>query len=289
LSACPIRLLAIDIDGTLLDTQGQLPERNRDALAAAQQAGVEIVLVTGRRYSFALPIARMLPFDTVLISSNGAVIRSAGGHTYHRQLLSIETAARALELARDWRDYTLLAYDTETNAQLVLEGLQRRTPGFLAWLERNRQFVAFAPVDQALRERAPEQPLQIMFSGPVAELRRIERLLLESELAASFRVMKTEYEDRDLSIVDIVHPECSKGNALKTWAGLRGYRREEVMAVGDNFNDFEMLQFAGLAVVMGNCVDGLRGDGWHSTGHCDDAGLAEAIHRWLLAGQERGC
>ena len=72
----PIRLIAIDIDGTLLDTKVQLSEENRAALRRAHEAGIEIVLGTGRRHNFALPIAQSLGFDLWLISSNGAVTRS---------------------------------------------------------------------------------------------------------------------------------------------------------------------------------------------------------------------
>lgn len=281
LIASPIRLLAIDVDGTLLDSKAQLPPRNRAALEAAHRAGVEVVLVTGRRFSFALPVAQLLPFDVVMITSNGALIKSSRGESYERQLLSIETAAHALQSTRQWRDYTMLAYDVDGPGQLVLEGVGKRTPSFQAWLERNRQFVIYAPLEQTLAARA-EQPLQVMFSGPLGVSRQIERLLLSLPESADFKLFKTEYESRDLSIVDIVNPRCSKGNALKTWVERQGYRREEVMAVGDNFNDREMLEFAGVPVVMGNAVGELLQNGWKVTGHCDDAGLAEAIDRWIL-------
>ncbi len=279
-----IRLLAVDIDGTLLDTQGQLPPRNRAALEAAHRAGVEVVLVTGRRFAFALPIAQLFPFELVMITSNGAVIKSRSGRSYYRELLPVETAARALELTRPWRDYTILAYDVESEGQLVLEGLQKRTAGFLNWLERNRQFVTFAPVEEALAARAPEQPLQVMFSGPVAVLREIEARLLASPIRSEFRLLKTEYEFRDLAILDLIHPHCSKGRALQAWSERRGYRPEQVMAVGDNFNDREMLEFAGVAVVMGNAVEDLKCGHWKTTGHCDQAGVADAVERWILGG-----
>jgi hypothetical protein len=284
--AAPIRLLAADIDGTLLDTQAQLPPRNREALVAAREAGVEVVLVTGRRFTFALPIARLLPFELVMITTNGAVIKSTSGQSYYRRLLAVDTAARTLELTRAYRDYTVLAYDVERQGQLVLEGAGKRTPGFQAWLERNREFATFAPLEQALARRAPERPLEVMFNGPVGILREVESLLLGAPFAGQFRLFKTEYETRDLSIMDVIHPHCSKGSALKIWAERRGLSRAEVMAVGDNFNDREMLEFAGLAVVMGNAVEGLLVDGWKTTGHCDQAGLADAIDAWVLRGRK---
>ena len=90
-------------------------------------------------------------------------------------------------------------------------------------------------------------------------------------------------EDRDLGIMDLIHPACSKGAALQELARIQSIPREEVMAVGDNYNDREMLEFAGVAVVMGNSVPELLADGWHVTGDNDAAGLADAIERWALA------
>ena len=279
----PIRLLAVDIDGTLLDTGSQMPPRNAVALEAAYRTGVEVVLVTGRRFTFALPVAQLLPFELVMITSNGALVKSRSGESYHRDLLSRETAARALEWTRPWRGYELLAYDVEGPGQVVIEGLEKRTPRFLAWLERNRQFVTFAPLEETLARRATEEPLQIMYSGPVEVLRQIEGSLLTSPFRSEFRVLKTEYVTRDLSIVDVINRRCSKGHALRAWAERQGYRREEVMAIGDNFNDLEMLEFAGLPVLMGNAVAELKSNGWEVTTHCDQGGVADAVERWILA------
>ena len=92
----PVRLIAIDIDGTLLDSKVEISPANLNALRRAHEAGVEIVLVTGRRHKFALPVAHSLGFDLWLISSNGAVTRSTGGELFHRDLLPKTTAPQAL-------------------------------------------------------------------------------------------------------------------------------------------------------------------------------------------------
>src|ERR1700741_3796797 len=90
----PIRLLATDIDGTLLNPQFQISEGDLAALRRAHEAGIEIVLVTGRRHTFALPIAEQLGFDLWLISSNGAITRSLSGETFHRDMLPVETCRK---------------------------------------------------------------------------------------------------------------------------------------------------------------------------------------------------
>ena len=93
----------------------------------------------------------------------------------------------------------------------------------------------------------------------------------------------TEYEHRDFSLVDVNAAGCSKGTTLARWAASRGLTFGEIMAVGDNLNDVEMLDFAGTAVVMGNATDALKSRGYHLTGSNDEAGLAEAIRRYALS------
>ena len=100
--------------------------------------------------------------------------------------------------------------------------------------------------------------------------------------ALGFAVSLTEYEHRDFSLVDVTSPDATKGRALAWRAAQLGLKPAEVMAVGDNYNDLEMLEFAGHPVVMANAVDGLKSKGWPITGHQDAAGLAQAIRAFAL-------
>ena len=93
----------------------------------------------------------------------------------------------------------------------------------------------------------------------------------------SVTILRTEYPARDLSMIDVLNVGCSKGHALERWAVHRGYRREEVMAIGDNHNDVEMLEFAGHPVIMGNACAELRGRGWTVTRGNDACGIAAAV------------
>jgi hydroxymethylpyrimidine pyrophosphatase-like HAD family hydrolase len=97
-------------------------------------------------------------------------------------------------------------------------------------------------------------------------------------------IQMTEYVSRDFSLVDVTSPDATKGRALAWRAREIGVTRDEVMAVGDNFNDVEMLEFAGHPVVMGNAVGELKSRGWRVTGHQDEAGVAQAIERFVLNG-----
>jgi hypothetical protein len=96
------------------------------------------------------------------------------------------------------------------------------------------------------------------------------------------RLAATKYPARSFAMLDVLPPGCSKGAALAEWAEKQGLRRDEILAIGDNHNDLEMLHFAGVPVVMGNCVPELRAFGWHETNSNDEGGVATAIERFAL-------
>lgn len=274
-----VRLIALDIDGTLLDSQWKLPEANRAAIAEATRRGIEVALVTGRRYDFAMPIARKVDSPLTMIVSNGALIRTQDGVTHLRHLLSRETAARVLHITKPWRQGTGVVFDRPRENQVILEVLETDDPIRSAYYTRNKEFLGQAiPLESCLTE----DPLQVMLTGKVAPMREAETLLRSVQNAENFGIASTVYAIRDFSMIDVIHPQCSKGSSLKEWADLRGYAREEVMAIGDNHNDVEMLAFAGIPVVMGNCVAELRNFGWHETCSNDENGVAAAIEQFAL-------
>jgi len=269
-----IRLLAIDIDGTLLDPQFQISEANLAALRQAHAAGVEIILVTGRRHSFALPIAAVLGFDLWLISSNGAVTKSTQGELFHRDLLPAPTARKLLGHMDEFRGEAVLTFDKETRGALVLERSDRLHASISRWMEKNMAyFERVVPLERAL----VEDPIQAMFCGTVGRMRQAQERLAAAGMAGEITVLKTEYEARDLTIVDVLNYGCSKGHALERWARRRGFARERVMAIGDNYNDIEMLEFAGFPVIMGNACTELKQAGWTVTLPNDQSGVAAAV------------
>ena len=244
-----IRLLATDIDGTLLNPQFQISDGDLMALRRAHASGIEIVLVTGRRHTFALPIAKQLGFDLWLISSNGAVTRSLAGETFHRDLMPTETCRKLCVAMQKFRGNTVLTFDKETKGAIVLEHLDELGASIRRWLEKNMEYIEFVvPIENAL----VSDPVQAMFCGTMLRMSEALRALEGAGMDGTVTVLRTEYPARDLSMIDVLHADCSKGHALERWATHRGYQREEVMAVGDNHNDVEMLEFAGYPVIMGN-------------------------------------
>ena len=280
LSNSPIRLLATDIDGTLLNPQFQISEGDLAALQRVHDAGIEIVLVTGRRHTFALPIAKQLGFDLWLISSNGAMTRSLGGETFHRDMMPAETCRRLCGAMQEFRGNTVLTFDKETKGAIVLERLDELGASIRRWLEKNMEYIDFVvPIEKALIT----DPVQAMFCGTMERMAGALQVLEQAGMEGLVTILRTEYPERDLSMIDVLNACCSKGHALERWATYRGYRREEVMAVGDNHNDVEMLEFAGHPVIMGNACEELRGRGWRVTLGNHECGVAAAVE--LALGQ----
>ncbi len=274
-----IRLIALDIDGTLLDSRWQLPEANRAAIAEAARRGIEVALVTGRRYDFAMPVAQQLDSALTLIVSNGALIRSKEGRTHLRHLLPKQTAAQVLHLTPEWREGAAVIFDRERENQLMLESLDPDDSLRYAYYSRNLEFIGLArPLESCLTE----DPIQVMLSGRIAAMREAEARLRAADFAAKFRLAVTSYEHKDFAMIDVIPAGCSKGSSLAEWAALRGITREEILAIGDNHNDLEMLTYAGIPVVMGNGVPELKTYGWHVTGTNDENGVALAIEQFAL-------
>jgi Cof subfamily protein (haloacid dehalogenase superfamily) len=272
----PIKLLAVDIDGTLLNPQFQISPADLAALQRAHHSGVEVVVVTGRRHAFALPIVQQLGFDLWVISSNGAVTRSLAGETFHRDPIPAETCRQLCLKMKAFRGHMVLTFDKDGKGAIVLEHMDELGASIQKWLEKNLDYIDFViPLEDCLTA----DPVQAMFCGKIPRMREVEAALAATGLGGQITVLRTEYEARDLSLVDILNRDCSKGHALERWASFRGIPREQVMAIGDNFNDVEMLAFAGVPFIMGNACEELRGNGWRVTLPNDQCGVAAAIEQ----------
>jgi Cof subfamily protein (haloacid dehalogenase superfamily) len=269
-----IRLLALDIDGTLLDPQFQISVANMAALRRAHEAGVEIVLGTGRRHAFAMPVADMLGFDVWLISSNGAITKSSRGELFHRDLLPAAVARKLMVHMDAYRPNIVFTFDFEGRGALAIESAETLNGSIQRWMEKNAEYiVTVRPIEDSLTT----DPVQAMFCGPISRMKEAERHLATAGFRSEFTALKTQYEARNLCILDVLNKECSKGHALRRWAEYRGYRREEVMAIGDNYNDLEMLEFAGIPFIMGNASEDLKASAFKLTRGNDESGVAAAL------------
>ncbi|MGE0039621.1 MAG: HAD hydrolase family protein [Vicinamibacterales bacterium] len=273
-----IKLLAIDIDGTLLDSEGRVPAANVAALRRVAAAGVRLAVATGRSFPFAQAPAADLPDPLAFIVHNGAIARMRAGDTIARRLLSRALAHEVLAATRPWRPSTVLLFDRPAAGQLVYDQMDWSHPNRSRFRDRNRDLITGVA---ALEDALDEDPIQVAFNGEVGPMRELLAYLLALPGAGGLSISVTEYPRRDFSLVDVCAAGTTKGTALAHLAATLGIAREEVMAVGDNHNDRDMLAWAGTGVVMGNAEPELLDAGFHQTLTNDEAGLARAIDRFI--------
>ena len=274
-----IRFIALDIDGTLLNSHFEVSAANATAIEAATRGGVEVALVTGRRYDFAMPVARQVNAPLTMIVNNGALVRTKDGQTLRRHLLPRNTARKVIQATETWRSAAVVVFDRPQANQLMLESIDWNDPTRGRYYQRNREFIAVAtPLESCL----VEDPLQVMYTGSVASMQEAETALRHVQFAEEFNLACTVYADRDFAMLDVIRAGVTKGTTLAQWTASRGIAPQEILAIGDNHNDLEMLSFAGTPVVMENSVPELKQRGWHVTRSNDEDGVAAAIERFAL-------
>ena len=284
-----IRLLALDLDGTLLNSRGQISERNLNAIESARAAGVRVALVTGRRFRDSRPVALELGLDVPLISHNGALTKHAETlQTVAVLPLPLDAAREALRVGRQTGADALLSDDHEGLGLLVydhLSGDNVAVHRYIAWATRlhggDEGRNAVRQVD-SLEDYLDHAPIHLAFSGRCEAMDQLEERL-KSGLGSSVKVLSTKYPEQDFTLVDVVNPAASKGAGVAAAAAELSTSAEEIMAVGDNYNDLEMLLFAGTGVVMANAPLSLREiPGLHPTASNVEDGVALAIERFIL-------
>ena len=280
-----IKLIAMDIDGTLLDSHSQLPPENARAIADAADRGIEIVIVTGRRFHSARAIACQLPCSVELITSNGALVKSLSGETHLRSLLPVVAARLVIEATPDFRPFCGVIFDRPRENQLIFEHVDWEAGFMGSYLSRHPDHVAeVVPLTTCLDS---EDPVEVMFIAECHTIRRVIRKLGDHQESRAYSLSLTEYPRIDISMLDVLNRGVTKGSAVAEWARRRGIMREDVMAIGDNWNDREMLDYAGLPVIMGNSPDALKSFGWKTTRSNDECGVAEAIRRYILNDKQK--
>ena len=285
----PIRLLALDLDGTLLNSRGQVSERNRQALDAARNCDVRVAIVTGRRFRDARPIALELGLDVPVIAHNGALTKHAETlETVAVLPLPLSAAHEAIKIGRAAGADPLVSDDHEGLGMLVydhLSGDNLALLKYVAWAQRihgEESGPSVLKVD-AVEEYLDHEPVHLAFSGGCEGMKQLE-VELRSELGDTVKIFCTSYASKDFALLDIVHPKASKGVGVAAVAAEFAITNAEVMAIGDNLNDLEMLEFAGTGVVMGNAEPSLHKlAGLHVTTTNDADGVANAIEMFILS------
>lgn len=272
-----IRLIALDLDGTLLNSDKQLTQQNAQALACAAARGIEIVPTTGRFFSGMPEIIRSLPYLHYAITINGAAVYDV------RQDADIARAEIPLPLAVEimrYLDTLPVIYDCYMNNW--------------GWMTRAMQLRAdaFAPDEHYLRMirnlRTPVDDLKSYLLETGRDVQKIQLFLTDPALRLTLlRQLGGQFEGLCVSSsapnnIEINSTDANKGEALRKLAAHLGLDISQTMAIGDGLNDLSMLRAAGIGVAMENACPEAKQAADYVTGSCDESGVAAAIRRFCL-------
>ena len=263
-----IRLAAIDLDGTLLDPNNRISERNREAIRRARERGVEVVVVTARSFEEAEPYTAELGLTLPLLCYHGALVKDTGtGEVLSHTPVPPDCATAIVDLAE--RETLLVIL----NADGVFRASRRAAEkhGF-------GQMRRWEMLDD-LRQ-APGAPTAIRVIGDES----IDAIVRAFPDAQGGRVTFIRDRTRTRWILSIVNAQASKVKALMDLTDRLGLARSEVLAIGDGPADGPMLQFAGTGVAMGNALPEVQAlADWVTASNAED-GVAVAIERFVLGG-----
>jgi Cof subfamily protein (haloacid dehalogenase superfamily) len=271
------RLLALDIDGTVLRSDKTVSPRTLAALDAARAGGTHLVLVTGRRYPAARPVAEMIGGRLDLVLHNGALIFE-NGEILRRRLLPRDVARHAVRLGRERKADPVIHCGAGGEGRLLVEGVEPSNTLLVYYLDKSHPDVVTVP---DLETALDEDPLQVMFGGDIPHMTALLPHLA-SGLGGAAKIERTLYPHMGVGILDVLEPSVGKGEAVRFLQDRWGVGAAETLAVGDNWNDHEMLAEAGLGLVMGNADPELCALGLPLLPSNDEDGVAVAIERHVL-------
>jgi len=276
----PIRLLALDLDGTVLDAHGGLTDAVCEAVATVQRRGIRIVLCTGRRFRTALPVARELRLSGTIVVNNGVLVKDiASGRTLRHEFLASEVYGEVLAAMRELVPPLVYVDEYHERTDMLTERIEDAHPFQQEYLADNTEFCRVVP---DLAERQPEAVIMMSAmadEGSLGDLR--ERVVgALGDRVHTHSLMNKNYQGH---ILEFLSPSSGKWPALRRVAEAAGIATQEVAAVGDDANDEEMIRNAGLGIAMGNATEGVREAARLVVRSNHEGGIVEALERVLLA------
>ncbi len=273
------RLLALDIDGTLLDPYGALTDAAREAVAAAQRAGLLVVLCTGRRFRTALPVARELGLAGPIVVNNGALVKDpASGRTLHHRYLPAEVFPEVLALARSVGPPLVYVDAYPEATDFMTERCEQAHPF-------QREYLRDHGAHCRVVEDLADSPLDgVIMASLMADAATLSALRERARVALGPRVHTHVIQNKNYQgeILEFLSPESGKWAALARVAEQAGIEPAAIAAIGDDVSDVEMLTRAGFGVAMGNSVASARTAAAFVARSNAEGGVVEAIERVLL-------
>lgn len=275
------KLLVLDIDGTLLNSEDIVTPKVKDAISRARESGVEVALATGRRVGSTLDVVEEIGIALPIVTFNGALVwDTAREEAIHELAFSPSVMSRVIELCRHYRIAPVFLQGPGHGERIFVPAESERRPDYLDWFLDPRQ----SEVDELPYEELVNVPgvLTIDVFGPEQPLKDIWRDIAELEVQV--------YDVGEVSIqtdppnwaLNVHMPGASKAAGVQVLALKLGCTMQDVVAVGDGYNDLPLLEAAGVGVAMGNARDDIKAlADAVVTGH-DDDGVAEAIERFVL-------
>ena len=273
------RLLALDVDGTLLDPAGELRPTFRYAVLAVQQRGLRVILCTGRRFRTALPLAQALQLAGPIVVHNGALVKDAmSGQTLQRQYMSAAMYLQAQSLLRQLS--TPMAYIDafHENVDIITEPMERAHPFQQEYLQDNLPHCRI--VDTL--DVPPAHGVVLMSIMADGQSLHALRPAIEQALGSQGRVHLLLNKNYQGHILEVLQAGVSKWQGLQYVAAQEGIAPEEIVAIGDDHNDVDMIRHAGLGIAMGNAVAEVQAAADVVTGNNAEDGLVQALARFVL-------
>ncbi len=266
----PIKLIAIDVDGTLLNSDHALTERTAEALLAAQAQGVSVMLVTGKTYQSNVAIIEKLKLNTPGIFVGGAQTYNADGTLRDNQTLNTDLVRRAITFAED-RGFHVMLY---CGNRLLLRNSNALVQLMLAYGEPQPEVVG--PLHNVIDDLAVNKLL--IYNDSPQRVKSL-RWQLNAQFGEQVKLVQTAVEQ----VLEMLPLTASKGMALRRLLKSLKITPEQVMAIGDSENDMDMLESVGVSIAMGNASERVKAAAKHTVASNDADGIAEALERFVLA------
>jgi 5-amino-6-(5-phospho-D-ribitylamino)uracil phosphatase len=274
------RMVAIDLDGTLLRKDGTMGARTRCALQAAVKRGIKVVVCTGRRFRTTLPILSELQLAVPVIVHGGLLIKDAGTYeTLYHSYLARDFVLAAVKFLKAHGATPIVYVDLFAQGiDIYLDNERDGHPFHLKYLERNRRNCHF--VGDVTAVFCP----QTIHIGTLADRPSLERLNLgvEREFGAAVRHHVMNNTNEEGAFLEIMSPGNSKWRALSRLIDREGFTPEQVICIGDEVNDLEMITHAGLGVAMGNAIAAVKAVAQHVTYSNEEDGVAHVVEQFIL-------
>ena len=280
-----IKLVAIDIDGTLLNSAGKITSRTKSTVQAVADLGIQIVISTGRRFSTAKEKVEPLEIQNLSFSChNGIIFKQFNGQVLYHRLLDPQLARSIVAFAKSIGCYPIVFESLEDYTRIFVEPFtteisSQPDPQTIAYLQESEPFTIF--VDD-LSQGLEGQIIEVICIIPSWQMADISQTFVD-RFGSSIKTIIATVVDPSRGFFSVTNPEAGKSGPLQFIAQQIGINKSAILAIGDNYNDLEMLQYAGTGILMGNAHPDLQRMGFEPTATNDEDGLAQALEKHLLS------